>query len=141
MWIIENQHGGVFVMTMFVMSILIILGLSLALMVHTGQEKVADYINRTKARYLAAAGLEKILVEYLIIDPNNDWTDNGHRTIYDNENLGNGTFIVMTNNSSSNSIAISSTGVCRQESVTILSTATINWQALPLRINLQQWQE
>lgn len=123
------------------MSILIMLGLSLIMLLSTYNKKANNNKYSLKAHYLAEAGIEKVIVDYLLKDKNKDWTDNQFLEIYKNEKLGEGNFSVSLQKGNKKSIIISATGTVNGISQNIKTLIAVDWQKQPPKILSLQWQE
>lgn len=138
---VQNQQGGIFVTTVLVMSILIILGSSLALLLIFQTKKIYQFRQQIKAHYFATAGIERTIASYLSVDLDKDWSDNSNTTIYSDEQLGDGSYTVSSKQANTNSIVISSIGRYNDAEVYVHALVTADWLQIPPQIHLRQWQE
>ena len=136
-----NENGGILIISLIFMSVLIIFGYSLALLNSTHLKKTGVTKNSLKAHYLAEAGLEQAITEYLSVDENKNWTDNQHLTIFENIQLGRGYYSVLSEEGSNEAIVLLSTGECNGVKKTIKVQLTANWSNEMPDIKFVQWQE
>lgn len=139
--IINNDHGGILVMTCLISSLLIILGVSLAQLLSLQHKKLLKNTGMLKASYLAEAGIHRAIGEYLLNDSDKNWRNNQFQTIYENVQLGQGNYSVSSQNADVDAINIVAIGYCRGIEKRVAVRLTVNWQTEPPAIQLCQWNE
>ena len=139
--IIKNERGGILIISLILLSALLILGLALIQFNSLTHNKVKQNIKLLKALYIAEAGIERAIVNYLIQDNNKDWSDNTNHIIYEHSDFIEGNFTVATNEGNANTISLTSTGKYKDVSKQIDITLTVNWTNKTPTITQYIWQE
>jgi len=137
----NNEKGGIFIITLLVFSSIIIFGLSLTVLLSIQNKSVATNTHSIKAHYLAEAGIERAIVNYLLKDKNKNWRDDQFIEIYKNEPLGDGSYSVSLQEGSPNSMQIYAVGECWGTVQNITAQVLVDWQREPPHIEFIRWQE
>ena len=137
----ENQDGGILVVTLIVMSLLMLFGVSLVTVLSGLYRQASSIEFSMKAFYLAQAGIEQAITESLVKDDNKDWSDNQYQQIFKKIRFGNGQFSVKSKKGQTNLIILSATGECGAVRKTVDVLINVNWKKEPPLVNVLKWHE
>ncbi|MBD3290212.1 hypothetical protein GF337_15505 [candidate division KSB1 bacterium] len=125
----KSQRGGIYVITLFIMIALLILGLSLIQLTAVNRKTIDNYMNQTKADYVAEAGIERAVVEYVLKDKDRNLSEYSSELIFLKAKLGEGYYNVFLINGTNSSVNIQSKGFCRGKIKNVNVHVAVNWEA------------
>lgn len=137
----KNQDGGVLVVTLLIVSSIMVISVSLVAVLSGLYRQASTNDSSTKAFYLAQAGIEKAIVEYLLLDSNKDLSDNEHQELFKNVRFGDGKFSVRSKESRKNRIILKATGESRASRKSIEVLVQINFDTVPATASILKWNE
>jgi len=137
----NSQVGSIYVMTLMIMTVLIVIGVSLVQVLSLNHSFLKKNMLTIKARYLAEAGIELTLVNYLLADANKDWSDDQQQDIYQNVALGEGVFSVSLQQGTNKSIIIAARGEVNHVVEPVNVLVAVDWLKQPPEIIYFQWQK
>ncbi len=136
-----GEEGGILVVTMIAVSVLMIVAISLVTVLAGLYRQTSTLQASMKAFYLAQAGIEMTITEFLLQDKNKDWSDNAYQDFYKEMRLGNGRFSVRSKKSQKEFIIISAIGECRGVQKKVEALIQVNWDNKQPIASLLKWHE
>jgi len=137
----QDQHGGVLIVTLILMSLLMVFGISLLSILSSEYRQAATVEWGLKAFYLAQSGIEQAIVTHLALDGNDDWTDDRNTILIQNEKLGQGSYSVFSRQGLENVIILKAVGRFRTVEKTVEVLVQIDRMKQPAAISILKWSE
>ncbi|MBD3289454.1 hypothetical protein GF337_11680 [candidate division KSB1 bacterium] len=124
----KNQRGGIYIITMFMMIVLLILGMSLIQLASVNKRSVIIFLNQTKAHYIAEAGIEHAVVNFVLKNSFRNLSEYQSERIIHRNKLGDGYYTVFLLDGTESTVAIQSTGFCNGAIKNVNVRISVNWE-------------
>ena len=107
---------------------LLILGLAMVQLASVNRQSIIVYLKKTKAKYIAEAGIDFTINNYILIDEDRNLSEFGSDKIIDKHKLGDGYFSVYLIGGSNSDVMIQSTGFCRGVKANMVVKVSVDWE-------------
>lgn len=106
----------------------LILGLAMIQLTSVNRQTIIAYLNKTKAAYIAEAGIELAIVEHVLKDEDRNLSEYSSEKIISKNKLGNGYFTVFLLQGTNSDITIKSIGFYRGVKENVSARVSVDWE-------------
>ncbi len=139
--ITNNERGGVLILVLVLISVLLIIGIAQVKLVSLASQKGRAQINNLKAHYIAEAGAERVVVEYLLDEAKQRWETLSATTIWSDVSFSGGSYTVQVEGVDANTVTVHSTGSWGNAHKQLEVTYVADWNIDPPLVHRSQWRE